>query len=224
MLSNIPIYIDLVFLLCIIVVVFLFYKASTYKRKVLYIIFGWIFLQSAIGLSGFYLATDSFPPRFVLMVLPPLVFILILFFTKSGRDFIDKLSIKILTLIHIVRIPVEFVLFWLYLSKVVPQLMTFHGRNFDILAGITSILVYIFAFKMVIIKRRTVLIWNFLSLGLLLNIMANGILSAPGPFQQFAFDNPNIALLHFPYNLLPSVIVPLVLLSHLASIWQLIKR
>jgi hypothetical protein len=38
----------------------------------------------------------------------------------------------------------------------------------------------------------------------------------------FAFDQPNIAVLYFPFNWLPSCIVPLVLLSHLAAIRQLL--
>jgi hypothetical protein len=41
------------------------------------------------------------------------------------------------------------------------------------------------------------------------------------PFQQFAFDQPNIAVLYFPFIWLPSCVVPLVLLSHLAAIRQL---
>ena len=65
-------------------------------------------------------------------------------------------------------------------------------------------------------------IWNFISLGLLLNIIFIAILSAKTPLQQFAFDQPNIAIGHFPFNWLPSIIVPIVLLSHLATIRQLI--
>jgi hypothetical protein len=58
-------------------------------------------------------------------------------------------------------------------------------------------------------------------LGLLINIVSNAILSAPFPFQQFAFDQPNIAVLYFPFIWLPCCVVPLVLLSHLAAIRQL---
>jgi hypothetical protein len=73
------------------------------------------------------------------------------------------------------------------------------------------------------IKGRLILIWNILCLGLLINILANALLSAPFPFQQFAFDQPNIAILYFPFNLLPTFVVPLVLLAHLAAIRQLIS-
>jgi hypothetical protein len=42
--------------------------------------------------------------------------------------------------------------------------------------------------------------------------------------QQFAITQPNIAVQYFPFNWLPSVVVPLVLFSHLASIQQLLNR
>jgi hypothetical protein len=39
---------------------------------VLSVLVGWSVIQSNIALSGFYLVTDVVPPRFLLMVLPPL--------------------------------------------------------------------------------------------------------------------------------------------------------
>ena len=68
-----------------------------------------------------------------------------------------------------------------------------------------------------------ILIWNFICFGLLINIVVNAILSAPFPFQKFAFDHPNIAILYFPFVWLPCCIVPIVLLSHLAAIRQIIN-
>lgn len=102
--------------------------------------------------------------------------------------------------------------------------MTFEGRNFDIFSGISAPLVYYFMF----VKQKTgttfLLIWNFICLGLLLTIAFNAVLSLPTVFQQFAFDQPNIALLQFPFTLLPSVLVPLVMFSHLAAIRQIINK
>jgi hypothetical protein len=74
------------------------------------------------------------------------------------------------------------------------------------------------------ISPRAILIWNFICLGLLVNIVVNALLSAPSPLQKFAFDQPNIAILYFPYSWLPTFVVPLVLFAHLASIQQLLKE
>ena len=106
----------------------------------------------------------------------------------------------------------------------VPELMTFEGRNFDILAGITAPFMAYFVFEKKKLGRQTLLIWNFICLGLLANIVINALLSAPFPFQQFAFEQPNIAILNFPFSWLPTFVVPMVLFGHLVSIRQLIKN
>ena len=181
-------------------------------------------MQAIISSTGFYANFDSIPPRFMLLILPPLILILILFFTKKGRHFIDSLDIKTLTLLHVIRIPVEIVLFWLFVHKSVPQIMTFEGRNFDILSGITAPFVYYFGFVKNKLDKKIILAWNFLCLALLINIVSIALLSAPFPFQKFAFNQPNIALAYFPFVWLPCCIVPLVLFSHLVSIRQLTTR
>jgi hypothetical protein len=177
--------------------------------------------QMAMGVSEFYLNANTVPPRFLLMVLPPMAFIIFLFNTKKGKAFIDSLNLKYLYILHIVRIPVELVLLWLSIEKMVPQLMTFEGRNFDIISGITAPLVYYFGYHKKVLSNKLMLIWNFLCIGLLLNIVIHAVLSAPFAFQQFAFEQPNIAVLYFPFNWLPSIVVPLVLFAHLAAIRQL---
>lgn len=156
--------------------------------------------------------------------MPPLVFIAVLFSTNKGRIFIDSLNIKYLTILYTIRIPVEIVLFWLFLHKTIPQLMTFEGRNFDILAGISAPFIYYFGFIKNKLSNKILLGWNILCLGLLINIVTNAVLSLPYPFRQFAFDQPNIAILYFPFTWLPGVIVPIVLLSQLASIKILITQ
>jgi hypothetical protein len=70
-------------------------------------------------------------------------------------------------------------------------------------------------------NKSIVLVWNIICIGLLINIVVNGLLSAPSPFQQFGFEQPNVAILHFPFMFLPACIVPIILFSHLASIRQL---
>lgn len=71
---------------------------------------------------------------------------------------------------------------------------------------------------------KFLLAWNFIGIGLLANIVINAVLSVPSPFQKFAFNQPNIAVLYFPFNWLPGVVVPLVLLSHLVVIRQLFTK
>jgi hypothetical protein len=221
MLNTLPIYISVLFIITTFLTLWLFYKATNGSLPALLILLGWLGFQAVIGLLGFYTKTDTVPPRFLLLVLPPLFFIVCLFIFPKGRSFIDGLNLRTLTFLHIVRVPVELTLFFLAAQKVIPELMTFEGRNMDILSGLSAPIIYYWGFIKQTISKKVILIWNFICLGLLLNIVINAIFSAPFPFQKFAFDQPNIAVLYFPFVWLPCLIVPLVLLSHLVAIRQL---
>ena len=221
--ENLPIYISILFGLITLLTVGLFYKATNRSILSLVILLTWLVIQAVIALTNFYTVTDTIPPRFLLLVMPPILFIILLFATNKGRIFIDSLDIKALTLLHIVRVPVEIVLFWLFIYKMIPELMTFEGRNFDIISGISAPLIYYFGFVQKQLSNKIIIIWNVLCLMLLFNIVINAVFSAPFPFQKFAFDQPNIAILYFPFNWLPSCVVPIVLFSHIVVIRQLLK-
>jgi hypothetical protein len=159
-----------------------------------------------------------------LLALPAVLLIAGLFMTVKGRVYIDSLDTKALTFLHIIRIPVELCLYWLFIHKSIPQLMTFEGRNFDIIAGFTAPLVLYFGYIKNKLSKAVLLLWNFVCLGLLLNIVINAILSAPSAFQQFAFEQPNTAIFYFPFVWLPCCVVPLVLLAHLVCIRKLLSQ
>ena len=220
--GNLPLYSIIVFIVTTGITFFLFYRASNYSFAVFLIISIWLVIQGLLSLTGFYQVTDTNPPRGILFILPPLLFIIILFVTRGGRLFIDQMDPGTLTLLHTIRIPVEFVLYWLYLDKQVPKLMTFAGGNYDIISGITAPIVFYFGFVNKLIGRNIILLWNLLCLGLLFLIVRHAIFSIPSSLQKFGFDQPNIAILHFPYAWLPSCIVPMVLFSHLAMIRKFI--
>jgi len=167
----------------------------------------WMCAQSLLALSGFYLITNTLPPHFIWAVAPPLVVIVGLFLT-AGMD------LKWCVLLQSVRVFVELNLYWLFLYKQVPAQMTLEGGNVDILVGLTAPLIW-WAFSSGRVGRRSLLVWNSLGLLSLLNAVARAMLSAPFRFQQFAFDQPTVAILHFPFVLLPAFIVPAALLCHL---------
>lgn len=220
--ENLPLYVSIIFVLTTCVTVFIFYKAANYSTPTLCIILIWLLVQSILGLKGFYEVTDTLPPRFFMLIVPPLLFIGILFFTARGKKFIDNLNMKYLTLVHTIRVLVELVLFWLFVHKAVPQIMTFEARNFDVISGLTAPIMFYFGFIKKTLPSKILLIWNFICLGLLINIVAIAILSAPFSFQKLAFHQPNIALLYFPFIWLPCCVVPMVLFSHLAAVRNLL--
>jgi len=221
--QHIPVLISIAFIATTIIAIGLFYNAAGRKPIFLWIAGLWILLQGVVALTGFYTITDGLPPRFALLVVPPLVLIAALFFSKGGREYIDAIDVKKLMLLHAVRLPVETVLFFLFINKLLPQIMTAEGANFDILSGISAIILYWYISTRQTLPRKVMLVWNIVCLLLLVNIVTIAILSAPFQFQQFGFEQPNVALLHFPMIWLPCCVVPLVLFSHLVAIMQLTR-
>ena len=222
MIAHLPMYVNIVFILTTLLTVFLFYKAGNLSKINLGILGLWLLLQAVLSYVGFYTVTNTTPPRFILLALPAVLLIIYLFLTAKGRVYLNNLDAKTLTLLHVVRIPVELCLYWLFLHKSIPQLMTFEGRNFDILAGLTAPVIFYFGYVKNKLGKTVLLLWNFICLGLLLKIVINAVLSAPSNFQQFAFEQPNTAILYFPFVWLPCCIVPLVLLAHLVCIRKLL--
>ncbi len=222
--ENVSFLLKASFIITTLLTVYLFYKATAASKLFLISIVSWMSIQLVIGLTDFYTDSFSMPPRFALLIVPPFIVMFYLFLSKKGNAFIDSLSLERLTLLHVIRIPVEISLYFLFTAKTIPEIMTFEGRNFDILAGLTAPFIFYFGFKLKKIPTIGLIIWNMGCLVLLFTIIILAILSANTPFQQFGFDQPNIAIAYFPFNWLPSVIVALVMFSHFASLRLLVKQ
>jgi hypothetical protein len=215
--EHLPILIPTLFILTTTLTWWLIYRASSKRKTLVWLTASWLLLQAGLSLFGFYQHTAGTPPRFMLLVFPPFVVVLIAVLRAT-----ENFDIKKLSLLHVIRVPVELVLYGLYRYYAVPRLMTFEGGNLDILSGLSAPLVYWFGFVKQRLSRNWLLAWNVACLLLLFNIVVRALLSAPFAFQRFGFEQPDIALLYFPYSLLPGFVVPAVLFAHLTSIRQLI--
>lgn len=222
--ENLPVHVALIFAAATMLTAWFLFIASGKSVKLLTIVLAWLLIQAIISLTGFYTVTDSMPPRFLLLVGPPLVSIIFLFASAKGRTFVDCLNPGTLSLLHIVRVPVEIVLFMLYMNGLVPELITFEGKNFDIFSGLTALFVYYFGYVKRSLNKKIMIAWNIVCLVLLFNVVIRAVLAVPTPFQQLAFDQPNIGVLYFPFTWLPSFVVPAVLFGHLVALRDLAKR
>jgi hypothetical protein len=213
--NYLPLPITAFFLCSCALALFLFGEAVRGSKPAVVGSLVWMLFQSAIAVSSLYLDVTTIPPRFVLVVVPPMILLATLFLTNAGRRFVDRMDLMWCILMQTIRIFVEITLYWLFLYKQVPALMTFEAGNLDILAGLTAPFIW-WAFKVGKIGRKTVFVWNGICLLSVLNALGRAMLSAPFRFQRFAFEQPTVAILHFPFVLLPAFIVPAVLLCHLA--------
>jgi len=220
---GMPAWLEFGFLIIAAITVNMAYRASG-SRSFLIILIAWSIVLSVASFLEFFIFPAEHPERIPMVIGPGLATNIILLLTPRGRRWLRSWNLRITTYMHTIRIGVELVLYALYGLGMVSILMTLEGTNWDILSGITAPVVAYIAFKDGKLrpdKKKVFLIWNVVCLILLLNVVITAILSVPTPFQQFAFDQPNIGVFYFPFTLLPGVVVPLMLMGHLAALVNL---
>lgn len=217
MITDLPHSLNTAFLLVCVFTLFMFYFANGKPKAIMFILMIWSILHSYLAYYGFYEIMNTIPPRFTLIMLPITLAIIYACLPKQIERLESKRNRTASTFLHTVRIPVEIILFYLFCHKMIPELMTFEGRNFDILAGISALIIAYFLMKKKI-SNKALLFWNIIGLFLVLFILVNALLSAELPFQLFAFDQPNRAVQYFPFVLLPALVVPIVVYMHISDI------
>ena len=222
--ADVPFYLNILFVLTTLATVGIFFLASQKNKVAFGIVLLIMIFQAFLGLQRFYHDSDAMPPRLMLMLLPSAVPILFAFFTRTGKKFINALDLKTYTYLHTVRLPVEVVIFGLFMHQLMPQSMSFEGRNFDVISGLTAPIIAYLGFRQGVVNKPLLLIWNIVCLGLVLQVVGTGILSAPSPFQQLSFEQPNVAVLYFPFIWLPTIVVPIVIFGHLVAVRRLLGK
>jgi len=222
MINQVPVWVHIAFITSILFSLYYFFISNGKPWKIIGIVIGYGVIQSVLALGGFFLDSEAIPPRFLFVLVPIMVFISIGLSSKGMSWALESRNLKISTFIHTVRIPVEIVLHQLFIAGMAPQLMTFEGRNFDILIGITAPIVgYLYLKEKV--RKKFMIGWNIAGLFFVMFIVVNAVLSIDTPIQQFGFDQPNKAVLYFPYVLLPAIIVPIVIYTHVTDLVKLSK-
>ncbi len=134
--------------------------------------------------------------------------------TAVGGRLAESLSISWLIGFQVFRVPVELLLHRLATEDVIPEIMTYSGWNFDIITGLSAIVLgpLVARFQ---VPRALIWLWNVMGLLLLLNIVTIAVLAAPGPFHVFPEGPANTLPGLFPYVWLPTVLVQLALAGHI---------
>jgi len=186
--------------------------------------FLWFILVNILSVKGIFLDFSSMPPKIFIVVIIP--FIVIIYFLVSKK--INRILLNVpgqwLIYIQSFRVIVEILLWMLLLLNLMPVQMSFEGRNFDILVGLTAPVIAYFCYSKKKWSDTIALIWNFAGLILLANIVITAILSMPTNLRVFMNEPSNTIVAYFPVVLLPAVLVPVAYAMHLFSIKQILMK
>jgi hypothetical protein len=172
----------------------------------------WLALTWSVASLGTFRRWDATPPPFALLVAGIVVLAIVIASGKYGERLARGLPLWTLVAIQSFRFPLETSMHALYERGIMPAQMSYSGRNFDIVTGITALVLGLMLRRGH--GRRLVAAWNVMGFALLLNIVFVGIASTPR-FRYFGDDQLNVFVTYPPFVWLPAVMVLAALAGHL---------
>jgi hypothetical protein len=172
----------------------------------------WLGLTAAVSASG-VLEAPVLPPRALFFMVATNLAAVVFAFTRPGTRLL-ALPVAALVAFHAFRLPLELVLHQWYAEGVLPEQMTYVGRNLDIVTGILALVIGLALWRRAPI-RPLVWLFNLVGFALLLNVATIAVLSSPVPFRAFPNDPPVLLVFHAPYGwIIPMCVAP-ALAGHL---------
>jgi hypothetical protein len=173
----------------------------------------WMTVTWVVADRGTFREWDRLPPSFAVLVL--LIFIIAarLAAGQVGRRLAASIPLWVLVGVQGFRLPLEIAMHRMAERGIMPDQMSYAGRNFDIVTGITALVVAALV-ATGRAGRGVVTVWNVLGLGLLLNIITVAVLSTPF-FAFFGPERLNVWVTYPPFVWLPAVMVLAALAGHL---------
>ncbi len=178
----------------------------------------WLIVTGLGAARGLFMDFTSLPPHLALVIVPALVATFFFGFGPPLRTALPLISGRQLVVLQSFRVAVELLLWSLASQQLLPELMTFNGRNFDILTGLTAPFIAWYCFRKGASSSTLLIVWNLAGLALVTNVFAHGMLAAPTRFQYFFTTPANEIIGTFPYVWLPGFLVPTAYFLHFISL------
>jgi hypothetical protein len=174
----------------------------------------WLAVTGLAAWLGLVRDFQRLPPPMLVLLLAAVALTVLTAMSRVGSRLVSEAGIVWLVGAQAFRIAVEVFLDLGQRVGLVPVQMTFEGRNWDIVSGVSAAAVAWLAAKRPV-PRWLILLWNCVGLALLLNIVMIAILSMPTPLRRFHNEPANSFIAYFPYIWLPTFLVQAALLGHL---------
>jgi hypothetical protein len=174
---------------------------------------GWLGITLALARAGM-LGFATTPPTMMVLIAVALALAIAVGTSPVGRQIATGIPLAALVGVQGFRFPLELMLHQAYNEGLMPVQMSFSGFNFDILTGLSAIVV-----ALVLVWRprslTLVRIWNTAGVVLLANILTIALLSAPSPFRVFHNEPANVWIAQAPWVWLPAVYVFAAIVGHM---------
>lgn len=226
---------SILFIILLITILFFYAKAlkknqntsSSIKKKlliVLAVISGWLLVQYLIHQTGFY-HTLTLPPRIPLFMIAPLFLFSFIFLLKNRKsNVLNNIPLEIPIAYQSFRAIIEVLFYYTYVQGILPIQVTFEGANYDVLLGISAILVGVYARKKNA-SIRFLIAWNIIGIGVVAFAAFTFVTSFYFPSIWGQTDSIVIQEFNqFPFLLLPLFFMPSAVFMHLVSIIQLTRK
>lgn len=180
----------------------------------------WLLLTGVLASAGFFRNFVALPPRIPVFVAAEFGALIWLIFFSRWRNELTRIPPRLIVAMQCFRVPVEILLGTLAARHLLPVEMSFHGRNFDVITGITALPLAAWMATHPGRGRKLLFTWNVMGLCLVTAVVAHGMLSTPYRFQQIHLSVDNYIIGYFPVNWLPMFLVPVAYALHFVSLRQ----
>jgi hypothetical protein len=196
---------------------------QTLAASVAFGMIAWLAATAELAQSGFLSAWTSLPPRWPLLPLAALVTFVLIGQTRAFRRLLAEVPSCQPVILQTFRAGVELAFWRLSMEGIAPVQVTFEGRNFDGLVGLTAPVVAAgIAFDW--IGPRMTIAWNLFGLAMLANAIGTVATSTPGPLHLNWPGEPFTAIANWPVIWIPALLAPAGIFLHVVSIRQSLAR
>jgi len=168
-------------------------------RRTAVLIAAWVILLGLLSVRGFFANFSALPPRLIFALLPPLVLVLFFVRSRAGKEILQQIPPQWLIYLQSFRILVEIALWLLVRRGLLPVQMSFEGRNFDILIGLSAFPVGYYCMVKKTWPPVVALLYNITGLVMLVNVVTITTLSMPTPLHVFHNQPDSSVVTRFPF-------------------------
>ncbi|ODR95458.1 hypothetical protein AUC71_04805 [Methyloceanibacter marginalis] len=181
----------------------------------------WLAAAAALAALGtFQAGADTMPTIQYAIALPILIGGLLIWRSETVKHLIEAVPQSWLVGLQLYRaLGVIFLI--LYATGRLPGLFAWPAGVGDILVGVLAPVVAIAYARAPRLNGDLVAAWNWFGIGDLVIAVATGFITAPSLLQPFMVEPANHLVTLFPLALIPTFLVPLSILLHIASLTKL---